>query len=62
MHATSNIEKQLEKRQKMFLVITLVGLSFDLDLVHIKFFPTLLFPMWIDLPDRLLRLVAPYVI
>ena len=62
MHTTSNIEKQIEKRQKIFLVITLVGLPFDLDLVHIKFFPTLLFPIWIDLPDRLLGLVAPYVI
>lgn len=47
--ATPHVEKRLEKRQKMFLTVTLVGLLSDLDSMQDKILASSIVPVVDDL-------------
>ncbi|XP_070011260.1 uncharacterized protein [Nicotiana sylvestris] len=58
MSVYASIEKQQEKRQNMFLVLTLAGLPNDLDSVHDQILASPTVPTIDELFSRLLRLAA----
>ena len=59
MPITTNVEKQQEQRQTLFLVLTLAGLPTDHDFVRDQILASPIVPSINELFSRLLRLAAP---
>ena len=59
MPVTTDVEKQQEHRQTLFLVLTLAGLPPNNDFVHYQILASPIVPIIDELFSHLLRFVAP---